>query len=78
MSDYIPGYQVAPSSDVQDHEIAHAMATFGGSFAKAISRAFLVADDDNRARMRAAYPELFAEYKGVVQHLAARAEKAKA
>lgn len=38
------------------------MQKFGGSFAKALAEAVFRADDDHRARIKAAFPELWAEY----------------
>ena len=39
------------------------MLTYGGSFAKAIAGAWQVADDLNRARLEAAFPDLFKRYQ---------------
>lgn len=50
-----------------DHEIALAMATYGGGFARKFAAAFLAADDVNRYRLREAFPELFMEYGRLAQ-----------
>ncbi len=55
-----------------DHQIADAMIVYGGSFVQAFGRALVVADAHNLARLRAAFPELFAQYAEVVQLRAAR------
>jgi len=38
------------------------METVGGSFARAIARAYYCADPHNRARLREAFSELFKKY----------------
>ena len=45
------------------HEILDKMTNQGGSFAKAIARAYYAADSINRARLEAAFAELFERYK---------------
>jgi len=39
-----------------------AMRTYGGSFAQAIASAFFHADGENQRRLKAAFPEMWAEY----------------
>jgi len=46
------------------------MINHGGSFARAIAQAWLVADPDNRARLEAAFPDLFARYVVPQEHAA--------
>jgi len=46
----------------EDYKILEAMTTYGGSFAKAIARAALLADSDNYAKLKAAFPELWTKY----------------
>lgn len=58
-----------------DHEIAHAMSVYGGSFVQAFGRAFLLADAMNRERMRDAFPELFMEYAQAARLAVTRAER---
>ena len=43
------------------------MERFGGSFAKAIAHAWQRADPDNRARLAAAFPELFKRYADIAR-----------
>ena len=45
-----------------DREILKAMAIYGGSFAQAIARAALLADSENFAKLKAAFPELWNRY----------------
>jgi hypothetical protein len=45
-----------------DYEITTAMTMFGGSFVRAFGALWPLADDDNRARMKAAWPEYWAQY----------------
>jgi hypothetical protein len=49
-------------SDPTDYEIVRAMDLFGGSFVRALSLCFVTADEDNRRRLKAAFPEIWAEY----------------
>jgi hypothetical protein len=39
------------------------MRAYGGSFARAIAEAYLVADPGNRARLEQAFADLFARYE---------------
>lgn len=43
------------------------MERYGGSFAQAIARAWQCADPDNRARLSAAFPELFKRYADIAK-----------
>ena len=53
-----------PIRPVSDDEYLHAALTMegGGSFAAAIGDAYIAADKQNRARLRAAFPDLFTLY----------------
>ena len=50
-----------------DIEIAIVMKEMGGSFASALGDAFLKADAENRARVKAAFPDLFEQYLELAQ-----------
>jgi hypothetical protein len=50
-----------------DYEIATAMERFGGSFAVALSLCCFRADAENLDRIKAAFPELWAEYAEYVR-----------
>jgi len=45
-----------------ENRAAELMLQIGGSFAQHLARAFRVADSDNRARILAAWPDLFERY----------------
>jgi hypothetical protein len=45
-----------------DHFVISEMIESGGSFVKAIGRAALIADPDNLARLKQAFPELWKHY----------------
>lgn len=45
-----------------ENRAAELMLQIGGSFAQHLARAFKVADSDNRARILAAWPDLFERY----------------
>lgn len=47
---------------VNDEQVIHAMETHGGSFVRALARAARAADVDNFAKLKAAFPELWADY----------------
>lgn len=53
-----------PIRPITDNEFLHAacMMDQGGSFAEAIGTAYIAADPQNRARLRAAFPDLFTRY----------------
>lgn len=48
--------------DMEQFHAVRAMHRYGGSFAKALAQAFIVADVQNYARLKAAFPEIFAHY----------------
>jgi hypothetical protein len=49
-------------SGQSDYRIVQAMERYGGSFARAIAQAAHRADENNLAKLKAAFPELWAEY----------------
>ena len=49
-----------------DHRIVEAMSKYGGSFAKAIAKAALLADENNYNKLKAAFPELWERYESFV------------
>ena len=49
-----------------DAEITAAMLLYGGSFVSHLGNLWRFADDDNRARLKAAFPEYWAEYIDLV------------
>lgn len=53
-----------PIRPVSDNDFLHAacMMDQGGSFADAIGTAYIAADLQNRARLRAAFPDLFTRF----------------
>jgi hypothetical protein len=48
--------------NITDSQIMHAMASNGGGFASALAQAAFRADPENLARIKAAFPELWATY----------------
>jgi hypothetical protein len=50
----------------QDHRIVEAMSKYGGSFAKAIAKAALLADEHNYNKLKQAFPELWERYESFV------------
>ena len=56
---------VRPQHDDDYIYAAHVMERIGGSFAAHIARAYFAADSGNRARLRAAFPDLFTRYFNV-------------
>ena len=45
-----------------DYQIVQTMRILGGSFARTLADLFDRADDDNQRRIKATWPELWAEY----------------
>jgi hypothetical protein len=48
---------------VTDRDIVITMGRYGGSFAQALAEAFYRADADNFARLKAAFPEIWENYR---------------
>ena len=61
MKDNIQELWAKPHADDDYIHAAHLMET-GGNFAACIARAYYAADKHNRARLRAAFPDLFTKY----------------
>lgn len=58
---------------VTDYDVTEAMVRYGGGFVSGLGKLFRQADEDNKARLKAAFPEYFAEYLAVVvRQMAAR------
>ena len=53
---------VRPHTDDDYTHAAQLMEQLGGGFAGHIARAYFAADSHNRARLRAAFPDLFTKY----------------
>lgn len=53
---------VRPHADDDYIHAARLMEQIGGGFAGHIARAYFAADKHNRARLRAAFPDLFTKY----------------
>lgn len=52
-----------------DFKTIEAMTVYGGSFVKRLAAAALVADSDNFARIKSAFPKLWNEYENMVREL---------
>jgi hypothetical protein len=61
---------------VTDYEIVQAMERFGGGFVRALALAFTAADPVNTAKLKAAFPEIWAEYAEHVRMQRDRARQA--
>jgi hypothetical protein len=46
-----------------DYDISNAMIAYGGSFVQQLGKLFRLADDDNQARIKAAWPEYWKNYE---------------
>lgn len=55
------------STQTDDWPILDAMLRYGGSFVQALGKAAMRADAENYARLRAAFPDLWKEYKAFVR-----------
>ena len=58
-----------------DFQITEAMLTFGGSFVQALARAWRCADRENQDRLHDAFPDVWADYRDLIQR--ARTDVAK-
>jgi hypothetical protein len=54
----------------------HLMLNVGGSFARHLAAAYFAADDNNRAKLVAAFPEIFTKYEQAAQAISAVQEGA--
>jgi len=61
MKDNISELIIRPQTNNEFLQAAWTMEE-GGSFADAIGTAYIAADPSNRARLRAAFPDLFTQY----------------
>ena len=48
---------------MDDDAIIHAMQVFGGSFIRRLADCYQVADDENRARLKTAFSDLWEKYE---------------
>jgi len=65
-----------PAFSVDAESLAiEAMQQYGGGFARALGVAWARADQDNRARLRGAFPELLAKYAGIALQASDSKEK---
>lgn len=49
-------------SDISDHDVTEAMLLFGGSFTQLLGALWRQADEQNRERIKIAWPEAWAIY----------------
>lgn len=59
----------ADDMEIQNHRAAQYMERMGGGFASALAVAYYRADSDNRARILAAWPDLFEKYRRIAHEL---------
>lgn len=55
-----------------DSYLVDVMLRYGGSFVQALAQCWLRADAQNRARLKAAFPDVWAEYSDIANHLVAK------
>lgn len=51
---------------ITDGDITTAMYVHGGSFVRGLGELWRMADDDNRERLRTAFPEYWSQYRELV------------
>lgn len=54
--------------DITDHDVTRMMEMRGGSFASHLAVACMYADDQNLARIKVAFPDLWATYRTMAEH----------
>ncbi len=52
-----------------DWEVTEAMIVYGGGFVQGLGRLFRAADKDNKARLKAAFPEYIQQYAELARML---------
>lgn len=52
----------------QDYKILEAMSTYGGSFVKALAHTARMADSENYAKLKAAFPDIWDSYAAFVRN----------
>jgi hypothetical protein len=55
-----------------DDDVLAAMHRYGGSFVRGLAALYHLADDDNRRRLRLAFPETWASYIELAERVAER------
>ena len=67
------GHPLAASA-LENHQAAKTMERMGGGFASALAVAYYRADSNNKARILAAWPDLFEKYRRIARELAETTE----
>lgn len=57
---------------ITDHDVIHAMETYGGNFASHLAIACMYADDQNLARIKVAFADLWATYRDMAERIKAQ------
>ena len=57
---------------ITDYDVADAMILYGGNFVQTLGHLFQRGDADNQARVKAAWPEYWAEYRELARLKAAQ------
>lgn len=58
--------QILHHDTITDDDIADAMLAYGGSFVELLAALWRQADPENRARIKASWPEYWNQYKELV------------
>lgn len=58
--------------DQEDYTVMVSMKTYGGKFVRALGNAISLADEQNLARLKAAFPELWKSYAEMAELQAKR------
>lgn len=64
-------------NSITDDHVVLAMLTYGGSFVSGLGNLWRMGDADNRARIKAAFPEYWAQYTELALMKQQRDEKRK-
>jgi hypothetical protein len=59
---------------IAEHDVAEAMVRYGGGFASALGKALFHADAENHDRIKAAFPELWEQYRDIARRTKAPVE----
>jgi hypothetical protein len=60
------GHYTPPEAPITDADIVNAMARYGGGFVSLLAKLYRQGDEENRARIKATWPEYWKSYADYV------------
>lgn len=62
---------------MKEYDVIEAMHRYGGGFVQALAKCWWMADAENKARLRATFPEVFEQYTEMARLLEGRVPNAR-